>query len=108
MIEWTGKGHDCAEIASKHRDYAAIRLAACCGVEAVIHKSIDLLARTIRMSYSSQLNEGMEALPTIPEALAMKYCGAGWGGYALYLFRNERDRWFSGVMPVEPFMESNL
>jgi hypothetical protein len=28
----------------------------------------------------------MDPLPEIPGAIARKYCGGGYGGYALYLF----------------------
>ena len=41
----------------------------------------------------------MEPLPDLPGALAIKYCGGGWGGYALVLFgeRGARDAFASAT-----------
>ena len=66
------------------------------------------LAEAVRMSYQAQIAEGMEALAAEPAALAWKYCGGGWGGYALYLFADQpaRDAFASrpGGVAVEPFL----
>ena len=34
----------------------------------------------------------MDPLPDIPGAIARKYCGGGYGGYALYLFAEPHQR----------------
>jgi hypothetical protein len=39
-----------------------------------------------------QLKEGMQALPEAEGCVGRKYAGGGWGGYALYLFHETRDR----------------
>ena len=36
--------------------------------------------------------EGMNELPEAKNCLGRKYCGGGWGGYALYLFETEAVR----------------
>ena len=58
--------------------------------------------------YQTQLDEGMEPLPVIAGALAHKYCGGGYGGYALYLFEepSQRARALAAhamLRAVEPF-----
>jgi len=50
----------------------------------------------------------MQPLQPAPTALAWKYCGGGYGGYALYLFASESDRneWVtsdSNRRAIEPF-----
>jgi len=74
----------------------------------VLLENIRLLADGISTYYEVQLKEGMDELPTIPGALAHKYCGGGHGGYALYLFGEETDRDqavqdYKNVRPIEPF-----
>lgn len=59
-----------------------------------------------------QLGEGMEALPDHGQ-VARKYCGGGFGGYALYLFESQeaRDGFVGkvgqgkdGATPIEPYI----
>ena len=66
------------------------------------------VARAVSMSYDVQRDEGMEQLPDISGSLCRKYCGGGWGGYALYLFpdRVQRDALTTqeNHLPVEPYV----
>ena len=67
------------------------------------------LAAAVAMSYRVQLGEGMDELPQRGE-LAKKYCGGGWGGYALYLFEEQaaRDAVVAAgggdAVAIEPFL----
>jgi galactokinase/mevalonate kinase-like predicted kinase len=68
---------------------------------------LKLLAKAIGVSYDVQQREGMEALPAVSGSIAAKYLGAGYGGYALYLFDDiaKRDAAKSvnaHAMSVEP------
>ena len=68
-----------------------------------------ILAAAVRASYSMQLGEGMHALPAdVPGALACKYAGGGFGGYAVYLFSEpvQRDAACAqaGLRPIEPYV----
>ena len=77
------------------------------------------LAEGVRASYAVQRSEGMEPLPCDPAAaappalaecapVAWKYCGGGFGGYAVYMFVEpaQRDRacGLAGFRPIEPFI----
>ena len=42
--------------------------------------------------HDTQLDEGMDPLPGISSSIARKYCGGGYGGYALYLFGDPAHR----------------
>jgi hypothetical protein len=50
----------------------------------------------------------MKTIPSFGET-AKKYCGGGWGGYALYLFENEVDRnqflSMENTISIEPFLQ---
>lgn len=109
-LMWTGAPHVTATKTDVARDYdlieragAAARAAAAPGAE-----SLRALADAVGMSYQVQINEGMA--PLAPHgALARKYCGGGWGGYALYLFESEAARAeFLAAVPethaVEPYV----
>ena len=108
-VLWTGVPHDTPAVANLRRDYEAIDQAGHLAREAVFRESIEGLAEAVRRSHQAQLLEGMQPLPEIPNALAWKYCGGGWGGYALYLFATEaeRNQWarFDGVMAIEPYLK---
>jgi cytidyltransferase-like protein len=89
---WTGNPHDTPGVAHLKRDYDLIQNAGNLASEAVLLENLQMLAESVQMSYQAQLAEGMDPLPEVPDALAAKYCGGGWGGYALYLFQSSADR----------------
>lgn len=106
---WTGSHHDTPAAANIWHDFDAIRLAGNMARVAVYDESIDGLAAAVQQTYRAQLNEGMQCLPNA-DALAWRYCGGGWGGYALYLFANEDDRnkWaiVNDSVIIEPYLKS--
>lgn len=117
-LYWTGSPHDTPGVASKPRDFEAIERAGKTARDAVWQQSLEGLAGSVRQSYAVQRGEGMAALPgdgtPLPgrgSALAWKYCGGGFGGYALYLCATvaERDRLCQapGFRPIEPYVLSS-
>lgn len=106
---WTGVAHDMPAMVSGERDYDAIARAGATARQAVWSNDLALLAAAVPQSFAVQRNEGMAALPgDLPGALAWKYCGGGFGGYAVYLFteRAQRDTACThpGFRPIEPFV----
>lgn len=91
-LYWTGIHHDTPELLSVPRDYDRIAVAGGVAREAVIAKDLSRLAEAINLSHAVQLDEGMQALPDAEGMLATKYCGSGFGGYALYLFGDDHTR----------------
>ena len=119
-LYWTGESHDTPSMVADTRDYAAIAAAGLTARDAVWWQSIDGLAAAVRQSYAVQCSEGMDPLPGDPATpaglkgvlpLAWKYCGGGFGGYALYLCKDQadRDRLCSqpGFRPIEPFVSGS-
>jgi cytidyltransferase-like protein len=107
---WTGQPHDTPSPADRARDYDGIQKAGELAREAVLRESPDLLAESVRCSYQMQLGEGMTPLRDVPNAVAKKYGGGGWGGYGLYVFaaqthRDEFVRCGDGLR-IEPFLRS--
>ncbi len=107
-ILWTGSQHDTPGVVDLPRDYDGIARSGAVAREAVIGSDLEGLAEGISIYHRTQLDEGMEPLPEIDGALARKYCGGGYGGYALYLFPDEviRSAALAGtdtLRPVEPF-----
>lgn len=105
---WTGRRHDTPKAADKRRDYRRICRAGRIASSAVARRDFDGLCHAVRLSYDVQRAEGSDALGELGQR-AKKYCGGGWGGYALYLFddRAARDRCVravDGAMAIEPFM----
>ena len=89
----TEQEHDTPRIAENLRNYDLIYEAGQVAAEAVLREDVRQLGEAIRMSYRAQLEEGMSPLPPSHEScLAAKYCGGGWGGYAVYLFASSADR----------------
>lgn len=89
---WSGQPHDTPAMADKERDYAAIEEASRIARQGVLQNDLRILGQGILASYAVQLSEGMAPLSEIPGCLAQKYCGGGFGGYALYLFNKEPER----------------
>lgn len=107
-ILWTGVQHDTPGAADLPRDYDRIAESGSIAREAVLSSDIGRLAEAVSVYHAAQLDEGMEPLPDIPGSLARKYCGGGYGGYALYLFATAEDRdaalaSVENLRPVEPF-----
>ncbi|MEE2826950.1 MAG: adenylyltransferase/cytidyltransferase family protein [Planctomycetota bacterium] len=107
-IAWTGKPHDTPSLADHPRDYRQIAYAGRLARYGVLPAIVGRIGDGIRLQHETQIDEGMSPLPEASTALAWKYCGGGWGGYALYLFFSPslRDEWVSedsSRRPIEPF-----
>lgn len=91
-ILWTGSDHDTPGTADLPRDYDRIVESGRIARDGVLESDLARLAEGVDLYHQVQLDEGMEPLPSIEGALARKYSGGGYGGYALYLFQNESAR----------------
>eukprot|EP00899_Mesostigma_viride_P007215 jgi/Mesvir1/16495/Mv10048-RA.1 len=96
---WTPGGpHDTPRVADNRRDYDAIFHAGDLAAHAVAAGDYRRMCRAVQLSYEAQLGEGMDPimseddLSCIQGLCAYKYCGGGWGGYAVFLFESEEDR----------------
>ena len=104
-IKWTrDRELTAGRIAAKRRPLGKIQFAGRLASDA---RTIEAIAIAVNQSYQAQLEEGMHTLATPRDAMASKYCGAGWGGYALHLFgcRLRRDKWVADdpeAIAVEP------
>lgn len=101
--------HDTPGSVEKPRDYDLIERAGAAASEAVANENLATLATAVDLSYQAQLGEGMPSLPDAARSIAKKYCGGGWGGYALYLFATDADRQAflsatAAARLVEPFI----
>lgn len=122
-LYWTGTPHDTPDLAKVSRNYPAIERAGATARDAVWRGDLALLAAAVRQSYFHvQRPEGMAPLPGDPEAsgasrealpaglqpLAWKYCGGGFGGYAVYLFADAAQRDAAcarpNFRPIEPYL----
>jgi len=108
-LYWTGSSHDTPGVVGRPRDFDGIEAAGRLARDAVWASSLDGLAQAVNRSYQVQLGEGMDALPEADAGvLARKYCGGGFGGYALYLCESEvvRDALCTqtGFRPIEPYV----
>ena len=90
-ILWTGKSHETFKLTDNKRDYDLIAKSGAEARDAVIQRDIKLLANAINTYYQAQLQEGMEQLPNYNE-ISRRYCGSGFGGYAVYLFSSTEER----------------
>ena len=107
-IFWTGKQHDTPGVVNLPRDYDRIAESSRVAREGALHADIHQLAEGVKIYHSTQIAEGMDALPEIDGAIAHKYCGGGYGGYALYLFtepsaRESALKKHGELRAVEPF-----
>jgi cytidyltransferase-like protein len=107
-IFWTGVQHDTPGVVNLPRDYDRIARSARAAREGALQADITKLAEGVSIYHSTQLDEGMDPLPDITGSIARKYCGGGYGGYALYLFAepSQRDSAIAStpqLRDVEPF-----
>ena len=107
-ILWTGEEHDTPDFADNKRDYDKIAASSEIAREAVLYEDLGKLAEAMDLYHEAQLDEGMQPLPELEGALARKYCGGGFGGYALYLCgsREQRDALVSemdAMRAIEPY-----
>ena len=110
-IHFSNNEHDTPAIVDNNRNYDLIYSASQAACQAALNEDISELAEAIRMSYVVQIEEGMNPLVEIKNCLARKYCGGGWGGYALYLFSLTKDRdnfveKYPQTLEVEPFINN--
>ena len=108
-LYWTGNAHSTPGVADQGRDYDAIEKAGAAARDSLWKNSMAGLAGAVAQSYRVQLAESMRPLPEDMEGLlARKYCGGGFGGYAVYLFETDaaRDRAVAerGLVAIEPFV----
>ena len=108
-LHWTGTEHDTPAMVGGARDYDAIARAGATAREAVWQNSFAGMAEAVRQSYAVQRAEGMAELRAdLPGALAWKYCGGGFGGYAVYLFAEAAQRdaacATAGLRAIEPYV----
>lgn len=107
-VLWTGSPHDTPSVADHPRDYDRIAHSGEVAREGVLAADLDRLAAGVALYHATQLDEGMDSLPDIAGSLARKYCGGGYGGYALYLFAEPTSRdsalaAHAALRPIEPF-----
>lgn len=108
VLLWTGAPHKPGDLSKEKRCYDSIKKASIVANEAVEKRDIEILQKAVDMTYGTQIDEGMEELPQAIGGVR-KYCGSGWGGYALYLFKEveARDRFLRGTeegLPIEPYI----
>ena len=106
---WTSRSHSTPALTERPRDFAAIARAGRTARDAVWRQDLAQLADAVRQSYAVQRAEGMDPLPDdLPGALAWKYCGGGFGGYAGYLFADTAARDAAsaraGFRSIEPYV----
>jgi hypothetical protein len=107
---WTGRRQQpTPDFVLRERGYYEIEVAAMQAKCAVAEHNYRMLACAVRASHYVQNHEGMLPLKTLPGDLAKKYCGAGWGGYAVYLFETRDDRERAcrdrpAMIRIEPYM----
>lgn len=107
-VLWTGKSHDTPGVANHPRDYDRIAHSGDIARDGTLAADIRKIAEAVSLYHATQLDEGMDPLPELQGSIARKYCGGGYGGYALYLFNQPADRDLAlattpALRPVEPF-----
>jgi len=108
-LHYTGGRHDTPGAVDRKRNFDLIEKAGATAAAAVEANDLTLLAEAVNMSYEVQLDEGMNPLSKGESVWARKYCGSGFGGYALYLFGNtvDRDQFVASVpeaLTIEPYL----
>jgi cytidyltransferase-like protein len=109
---WTGKEHNTPSLVSTPRDYDGIAYASQIAARGVLDSNYFDMVRAVEYSHELQVAEGMNRLaPSGFPGSACKYCGSGWGGYALYLFRQteHRDQFVadhSDAFAIEPYVRN--
>jgi len=108
-LDWSGAPHVTKDIITRPRNYNAIAGAGRQAGRAVYEYNYDYLCDAVKMSYAAQVDEGMTEIGKIDGERAHKYCGAGWGGYILRLFRTAELRDaavanFPDMIKIEPYL----
>lgn len=101
---WTGKPHICKDLVDIPRNYDLVQKAGSIAKSGAINRSLIQIANSVNVSYEMQLDEGMHSLPDFGEN-AKKYCGGGYGGYAVYLWIFDPRPVFDKLMPIEPYIK---
>lgn len=107
-VLWTGTSHDTPGVANHPRDYERIARSGDLARKGALAAELRQIAEGISLYHDTQLDEGMDPLPELRGSIARKYCGGGYGGYALYLFDHPDDRAQAlattpALRAVEPF-----
>lgn len=111
-LYWTGTDYDTPGVVDQNRDYDKIVKASAVARQAVLNADVKRLGEAVSMSYAVQMNERMRPLPEADDCLGRKYCGGGWGGYAVYLFTTPqaRDAYVQADpetrRPIEPYLRT--
>lgn len=103
-LMWTGSPHFTPSKTSLPRNYDLIKLAGNIACRGVYDSDVTAIFMAVDTSYRAQLQEGMEPLTELEDTVSMKYCGGGWGGYALYCFNSREARDNAPVMKIEPYI----
>ncbi len=102
-LYWTGDIHDTPSLADKNRDYNLIELAGKICHKGILNNSYLDICESVNVSYKAQIKEGMKKLPQFGE-IAKKYCGGGFGGYAIYMFKEKKDI-AENLLKINPFIK---
>ncbi len=103
-LYWIGNDHDTPAVVDNERDYELIKRASRVGYYGVLNRSLDLIRQSVYLSYTCQLEEGMKKLPSFGE-VSKKYCGGGWGGYALYMF-DKKVEFSENLLGIEGYIRN--
>lgn len=106
LLAWTHPRPRSSNLVDIPRDYRGIAEASRDARDAVLRLDLQALGAAMRKKYALHLQEGMKPLPDLG-AVAMKYCGSGHGGYALYLFDSPERRNAArseNTCAVEPYL----
>ena len=112
-IYHTSMAHNTSSLMGVTRDYKRIVQSSLIAKEGVRENNPDILAAGVALYYDIQRDEGMTPLPEIGNSQAKKYLGGCQGGYALYLFENEKERdeavsSHPKMMAIEPYYRNIL